>query len=46
MSAHKFLSLKLPKINQLNIALTPEKYHTGELDVDDNLILKFIAIFM
>ena len=34
-----------PKI-QSNIAVTSEKYHMEELDVDDRLILKFIAIFV
>jgi hypothetical protein len=46
MSAHTFLSLKLPKNIVLNVTLTPEKYNMEELDVDARLILKFIAIFM
>ena len=42
---HVFIFETTKKI-QLKVALTPEKYHLEELDVDDRLILKFIAIYV
>ena len=42
---HVFISETTKKI-QLKVALTLEKYHSEELDIDDRLILKFIAIYM